>query len=363
MGSEPIMQRLCDCISSLTLSDNMQILMFNPAVGGYSLEYSEGTLGYDYRLTIPTEENRKRTVIFDDENLKKLSICCGIGSKHFDVLFLKPDKIIDALNQMFSVSDLDFYFLLGNKDIVVDVAVNTEPVKVGDLLDVIKNWYKSGSNDSDPMVTKDWSDSELDESLVIHYFNDNNGVITIGFGIKHRKFGGLLKCNRLGSVKTTIYPCYFKIIDEKSIPIIFDIKGITECKPFFKKNTDISTNVSTILGESEDFLYENQEKFSFKLARDIEPESYLKHLAMEAKIPKKYLKKEIIKGLSIKEIVDSICNECYKLLYKIEETDDVDLKKNYSLFEKLSKAAGYAVFYQNRFCNCCFKAKTLAEDK
>lgn len=357
------MQRLCDCFDALTQTDNAKILMFNPTMGNTSIEYSEGSLGYDYKLTIPTEENKTTSVTLDEERLKKLAMACGIGSKHFDVLVLKPEKIIDALMQMFAVSEIDFYFLVTKDNLVSDVAADTEPIKVGDILEAIKVWYKTGCNDSDPEQSKDWTDSELDDALVIHHFKNNDGIITIGFGLKHHGYGGWLRCNRLGSIKTTIHPCYFKSLNGKSIPVVFDIKGITECKPAFKKDVDIDSNISTILGETEDFLYDNKEKLCFKVAQAIDSEAYLKHLAMETKIPKKYIKKEIIRGTTIKDIVNSICNECYELLYNVEELDDEAIKKNYSVFEKLSKAAGYATFYQNRFCDCCFKAKTLAEDE
>ncbi len=357
------MQRLCDCLDALTQTDNAKILMFNPTMGNTSIEHFEGTIGYDYKLTIPTEENKTESVFLDEERLKKLAMACGIGSKHFDVLVLKPEKIIDALMQMFAVSEIDFYFLVNKDNLVIDVAANTEPIKVGDILFAIKEWYKIGSNDADPDNTRDWTDSELDDALVVHHFKNNDGIITIGFGIKHHGYGGWLRCNRLGSIKTTINPCYFKIIDGRSIPVIFDIKGITECKPAFKKDVDIATNIDTILGESEDFLYDNRNKLKFEVAQAIDSEAYLKHLSMETKIPKKYIKKGIISGTTISGIVHSICNECYDLLFNIGELDDEAVKKNYVVFEKLSKVAGYATFYQNRFCDCCFKAKTLAEDE
>lgn len=361
---EKNMQKLCDCFDALTRTDNEKILMFNPTMGNISIVHYEGTLGFDYKLTIPTEENKTETVLLDEDRLKKLAVACGIGSKHFDVLVLKPEKIIDALMQMFAVSEIDFYLLVGNNDnIVYDVAANTEPIKVGDILTTIRAWYKIGSNDIDPNESKDWTDSELDDALVVHHFKNNDGIITIGFGIKHHGYGGWLRCNRLGSIKTTIHPCYFKQIDGKSIPVIFDIKGITECKPAFKKDVDIATNVDMILGESEDFLYDNKNKLKFEVAQAIDSEAYLKHLQMETKIPKKYVKKGLISGSTIKEIVNSICNECYDLLYNVGELDDEAVKKNYAVFEKLSKAAGYATFYQNRFCDCCFKSRTLAEDE
>ena len=357
------MQKLCDCLNALTMTDNAKILMFNPTMGNISIEHFDGMIGFDYKLTIPTEENKTETVILNEDCLKKLAMACGIGSKHFDILVLKPEKIIEALMQMFAVSEIDFYLLVKDR-FVEDVAADTEPIKVGDIMAAIRNWYKIGSNDADTNASKDWTDSELDDALVVYHYENNGGIITIGFGLKHHSYGGWLRCNRLGSIKTTIHPCAFRKVDGKDIPIIFDIKGITECKPAFKKDVDIDTNVSTILGESEDFLYDNINKLKFEVAQAIDSEAYLKHLAMETKIPKKYIKKEIIHGTTIKDIVSSICNECYNLLYNVrDDVDDETLKKNYAVFEKLSKAAGYATFYQNRFCDCCFKAKTLAEDE
>ena len=105
-------------------------------------------------------------------------MACGIGSKHFDVLALKPEKIIDALSQMFSVSDIEFYFLTGNaNNNVIDVSADTEPIKIGDILSAIREWYKVGYNDSDPNKSVEWTDEDLDNSFVIHYFKNNDGII------------------------------------------------------------------------------------------------------------------------------------------------------------------------------------------
>ena len=360
------MQKLKDCIDFLTRQDSLKVLMFTPSLGDYSINYLGYNGGFNYSLTIPFEDNKTK-IIIDDINLKKFAVMSGIGAKHFDILYQNQNKnkLIDALNELLAVSENDYYFLVSNQgNAVNDVSMNTEPILFKDIFNTIRNYYKQSTNDIDPEKTKDWTDEELDEDLYVYFSSEIDGVLSVALGLKHKGTGCYLKCNRLGSFKTAIYPCWFKRSASNAIPVIFDIHGITECKPTFKKDTDLETNVSTIISESDDFLYDNKQKFGFELQRPIESEHYLKQLASETKIPKKYIKKGIISGYSIKDIVNSICNECVNLLQANEssELDNEAVNKNLIVFEKLCKAAGYATFYQNRCCRQCFKTQTISEE-
>lgn len=358
------MQRLKDCLQFLTRQDALNVLMFSPSLGGFDIKYEEDQLGYNYKLTIPFEE-KTTSVILNEENLKKLAVMVGIGSKHFDVLCQHPEKLIEDLKELLQLSENDFYFLVsGTGNAVDDVSMNTEPVTFKELFDTIKGWYKTGVNDTNPECSKDWTDEDLDNELYVYFNSEIDGVLSVAFGLKHKNLGGYLKCNRLGSFKPTIYPCWFRQTGTSFVPVIFDIYGITENKPSFKKDVDLQTNVSTILGESEDFLYDNKNKLNFELQRPIDSEHYLKQLSTETKIPKKYIKKGIIGGYTIKDVVNSICNECINLLQsnENEEVNIEDVNKNLIVFEKLCKSAGYATFYQNKCCNQCYKTQTISEE-
>lgn len=359
-------KKLSDCLNTITSIDNADVFVFEPQLGCFNIEYIENAIDYNYRLTIPYEE-KQISLLLDEDRLKKFSTLVGIGSKHFDILVQSKEKIISNLKEMLDVSEQEFYFLAsGVSHAVSDVSMNTVPVKIGELFENIKKWYLIGSNESDPFNPKEWTEESLNENLQLYYFSNLNGVTSVAFGLKYKETGCFLKCNRLGSVKTTMYPCWFKKLNEKDdyIPVIFDINGITESKPAFKPNLDLETNISTIMTEADDFLYDIRRKINFELEMSIDSEQYLKHLSSETKIPKKYIKKGIIAGETIKTIVASICSECYNLIHA-EENETIDenaVIKNHVIFEKLCKAAGYALFYQDRFCNCCYKTTTLSED-
>lgn len=358
------MQKLKDCLPFLTKQDSLNVLMFTPSLGGFSIKHEEDQQGFNYKITIPFEDITT-SLIIDEENLKKLSVMIGIGSKHFDVLCQHPEKLIEDLNELLNISENDFYFLVsGSGNAVQDVSMNTEPILFKDLFNEIKNWYKVGVNDVDPEQPKDWTNEELDESIYVYFSSEIDGVLSVAFGLKHKEHGFYLKCNRLGSFKPTIYPCWFKQSSQSYVPVIFDIYGITENKPTFKKDVDLQTNISTILGEAEDFIYDNKNKLNFELQRPIDSEHYLKQISNETRIPKKYIKKGIIGGYTIKDIVNSICNECVNLLQsnESEEVDIEDVNKNIIVYEKLCKAAGYATFYQNKCCNQCYKTQTISEE-
>lgn len=367
------MQKLVDCLDSIKFvnsSSNAKVLIFSPTLGGFKLEYSKSTIDneYDYILTIPFEDKETK-LILNENLLTRLAVCLGIGNKYFNLILNKDNGQQEAVKIVFEMLkefEDDLYFLTDGvlvNNVVVDLAVNASPVSAEEILNIIRDWYKQGSNESEEQ-TKEWTDEDLNKELLVYYYSYLNGVYSIGFGLKYKSYGGWLKFNRLGSIKTAIYPCYFKDSGTRHIPIIFDIKGITECKPVFSKNVDLKTNVSTILGESEDFLYDIKDKLTFSSQKPIDSEQYLKHLSIETKIPKKYIKKGIINGFTIRDIVNSICNECLNILTETSECLDIEETiKKLTLFEKLCKSAGYATFYQNRFCNCCFKTATIAEDE
>ena len=356
-------KRLTECINSLTDIDNNDVLMFSPALGCYKFETQNDMMGYNYKLQIPFSD-KQTSVILEEVCLKKFAVMLGLGSKHFDILIQSQDKLVETINDLLACSEQDFYFLTsGNAHAVLDVATDTEPLKVEELLDCIKTWIKSGSDDSDPDNVKDWTDESLNDKLYVYYTAHIDGVLSFGIGIKDKCSGWFVKCNRLGSQKPTIYPCVFKRMNNQDafVPIIFDIYGITESKPTFKQNVDMQTNVSTIMSEAEDFIYDNKRKLNFEVARSINEEQYLKHLASETRIPKKFIKKGIIGGQTIESIVSSICTECLVLL-STEQEDAKEYAKNLTVFEKLCKSAGYAIFYQDKFCDCCYKTTTLAEE-
>ena len=356
------MQKLSECLNYFSSIDSQKIFMFTPSLGNWEISPINDETN-SLRLKIPYE-NGNISITLDEDKTRKYSILLGIGNKHFDILIKHKEKLIDSLNELTNVCDEDFYFLVNpNGNLVSDVAINTEPVSALEIMQTIREWYKQGSYDKNNQSIP-WTDETLDENLLVYYLSNSDDTICVAFGIKETNYGGMLKFNRLGSIKTTINPCWMYNIGNTYIPVVFDIKGIMETKPFFKKDLDLMTNISTILGESEDFLYNNTDKLSFSLAMEINPEQYIKHLAIETKIPKKYVKKQIISGFTIKNIVNSICSECFNILKenKSGSLDDKEIKKNLSVFNKLIRAAGYATFYQNRFCNCCYKTTTITEE-
>lgn len=361
------MQKLSECLEMLTNSDTSNVFVFSPCLGDFDLEYiSNSNNACSYRLAIPFETNKKELYINED-NLKRIAVLLGIGKKYFELVLQKKDGealAVSIVKEMLSEFENDLFFLTeGSNNIIIDIAVESDPVTAKELLSAVRNWYKSGTNDSDENNHKEWTEDELNNELYVYYYSYINGIYTIGFGLKYKRYGGWMKFNRLGSIKTTIMPCVFKFIDNVFIPIVFDINGITECKPAFSKKVDIATNISTILGEAEDFLFENKEKFEFKKQRSIDPEQYLKHLSHETAIPKKYIKKGVINGLSIRDIVSSICFECKNVLTETAQSLNIeDTEKKLSLFEKLCKSAGYAMFYQDSFCNCCYKTIEVNEE-